>query len=60
MKSGKKQCYGCSNRHVGCHAECKEYQEYAAKRREVNKKALHAKEIEHAVYELNERNRRKQ
>lgn len=41
-------CYKCDKRHIGCHAECEGYQEYAAKR----KAELEAKHKQDAVFDV--------
>lgn len=41
-------CHKCDKRHVGCHAECEDYQEYAAKR----KAELEAKRKQDAVLDV--------
>lgn len=41
----KNHCYGCTERHAGCHASCKKYAEY--------KKALEAEKKEKTEYMTN-------
>lgn len=41
-------CHNCEKRHVGCHAECEDYQEYAKKR----KADLEAKRKQNAVFDV--------
>ena len=51
MKEPMSSCLGCTMRHVGCHDECKSYQEY---------KELHAlwvkliRDKKYAMYEADE------
>ena len=37
-------CKGCFRRKLGCHGFCKEYQEWAASRHEINRKRQMEKE----------------
>ena len=44
-------CYHCEERHIGCHATCKEYAEFCAKRAEALKRKEKDREARDISYE---------
>lgn len=40
-------CYGCTDRHIGCHSECEKYKAYCAERAELKAKINKNKEYTH-------------
>lgn len=57
----KNECYGCTDRYVGCHSKCERYADFYI-RNEERKNAKHAEikgYVEWKTYKIDNRKRRK-
>ena len=52
-------CKECDHRHVGCHADCSEYQRYSEWRQEVRAERSKMQEIEYNIRCINTKNIKK-
>ena len=48
----KSQCYGCTERYVGCHSKCESYKEFKSKHDEEMRVQREAREKESRFYEF--------
>lgn len=49
----KSQCYGCTERYVGCHSKCESYKEFKSKHDEEMRVQREAREKESRFMDLN-------
>lgn len=43
--SRRNECFGCTDRHIGCHGDCERYKEFVDENEEFKKKVRTSREI---------------